>query len=176
VAAKRSGAAPSAGQRGFTYLGLIFAVAVLGITLATVGVVWSTQIRREKEMGLLFAGDQIRAAIGRYRMAGGVYPQELADLVDDKRSPVPRRFLRRIYLDPMTNTTDWELVMAPEGGIMGVVSRSKDNPIKVANFSISDAAFEKAECYCEWKFVYTPRFGRRRRVNQPLSPVPLPQT
>ena len=45
---------------GFTYIGLLFAVAILGITLGAVGVVWSTQIRRDKEAELLFVGDQIR--------------------------------------------------------------------------------------------------------------------
>jgi type II secretory pathway pseudopilin PulG len=176
VDAARAWAADVHSQRGFTYLGLLFAVAVLGITLATVGVVWSTQIRREKEVSLLFAGEQIRMAIGRYRMIGGQYPPTLADLVDDKRSPVPRRFLRRIYADPMTNSTEWELVLAPEGGIMGVASRSKDKPIKMAGFSATNASFEKAECYCDWKFIYTPRSNRHRRVNQPMPLLPVPQT
>lgn len=161
---RRSAAARNA---GFTYLGLLFAIAILGITLATVGVVWSTQIRRDKEVELLFAGDQIRMAIGRYRTSGGQYPQALIDLLDDKHSAVPRRFLRRIFLDPMTNSADWELVLAPEGGIMGVASRSPGKPIKVAGFSAADASFEKAECYCDWKFIYTPRVGRQRRVKVP---------
>ena len=157
----------AARNAGFTYLGLLFAIAILGITLATVGVVWSTQIRRDKEVELLFAGDQIRMAIGRYRSSVGQYPQGLADLLDDKRSAVPRRFLRRIFLDPMTSSADWELILAPEGGIMGVVSRSPGKPIKVAGFSAPDASFEKAECYCDWKFIYTPRVGRQRRVKVP---------
>ncbi len=168
----------AARSAGFTYLGLLYAIAILGITLATVGVVWSTQIRREKEAQLLFAGDQIRVAIGRYRASGGQYPQALTELLDDKRSPVPRRFLRRIFLDPMTNSADWELILAPEGGIMGVVSRSPGKPIKVAGFSAVDASFEKAECYCDWKFVYTPRASRHRRGRQPairpsVTPSPV---
>ena len=157
------------GQRGFTYLGLLFAIAILGITLATVGVVWSTQIRRDKEVELLFAGHQIRAAIGRYLAGGGGYPQELADLVEDKRSPVPRRFLRRIYLDPMTRSADWQLILAPEGGIIGVASRSQDKPIKVAGFRDIDAAFEKADCYCNWQFIYSARSTRRHRAVQPAG-------
>ena len=166
-AQRRRGAAGR--NAGFTYIGLLFAIAILGITLATVGVVWSTQIRRDKEVELLFAGDQIRTAIGRYRTSGGQYPQALADLLDDKRSAVPRRFLRRIFLDPMTNSADWELVLAPEGGIMGVASHSPGTPIKVAGFSAADAVFDKAECYCDWKFIYTPQAGRNRRVRLPAA-------
>lgn len=162
-----------ASQRGFTYLGLLFAVAIIGITLSTVGVVWSTQIRRDKEVELLFAGDQIRLAIARYVRAGGRLPQELTDLLEDKRTPVPRRFLRRIYVDPMTRSTDWQLILAPEGGIIGVASPSQEKPIKVAGFVGAEAGFDKAECYCDWKFIYNARVGRARRhaaLAQPPDP------
>ena len=161
-------------QRGFTYLGLLFAVAILGVTLATIGVVWSTQIRRDRESELLYIGNQYRAAIGRYLNSGGQYPLELADLVEDKRYPVARRYLRRIYPDPMTNSVDWELITAPQGGIMGVASRSQVKPIKVAGFAPADMAFEMAESYNDWKFIYSPRNGRLRRVVRPGAP-PVPQ-
>jgi len=149
-----------AGSRGFTYVGLMFAVAVIGITLATIGVVWSTQIRREKETELLWIGGQYRMAIGMYVGAGGVYPQELSDLLEDKRFPVPRRYLRRLYPDPMTGQVDWQLVPAPGSGIMGVASSSQGKPIKVAGFPVRDALFKDAQCYCDWKFVSN---GRRLR-------------
>ena len=152
---------------GFTYLGLMFVIALLGLTLSTVGVVWSTQIRREKEAELLFVGDQIREAIGRYRTNGGQYPQALTDLLLDNRSPAVRRYLRRLYRDPMTNSADWRLIPAPEGGIMGIASLSKDKPIKVAGFPTIDSAFVNAECYCDWQFMYSPRYGRHRRVIKP---------
>ena len=152
-----------AAAAGFTYIGLLFAIAILGITLSTVGVVWSTQIRREKEVQLLFVGDQIRIAIGRYVRSGGQYPLELMDLVEDKRTPVPRRFLRRVYTDPMTGNRDWQLILAPQGGIIGVASRSQDKPIKVAGFRPVDAAFENAECYCVWEFAYSGRYSAGRR-------------
>ena len=156
-------------QSGFTYIGLLFAIVILGITLSTVGVVWSTQIRRDREAELLYAGDQIRAAIGHYRASGGQYPQALTDLLKDERTPAVRRFLRRVYPDPMTNSSDWQLIMAPEGGILGVASKSQDKPIKVAGFSPIDAAFDQAECYCDWKFIYSPRNQRRGRVINPAG-------
>lgn len=154
-------------QTGFTYIGLLFAIVILGITLSTVGVVWSTQIRRDREAELLYAGDQIRAAIGYYRASGGQYPQALTDLLLDNRTPAVRRFLRHVYADPMTNSSDWQLILAPEGGILGVASKSLDKPIKMAGFAPRDAAFEKAECYCDWKFIYTPRYGGQRRAVTP---------
>ena len=141
-------------QSGFTYLGLLFAVAILGITLATVGIVWSTQIRREREAQLLWVGDQYRAAIKRYRSSGGQFPPALVDLVEDPRFPVPKRHLRRLYADPMTGHVDWQLIMAPGGtGIIGVASSSQDVPIKQTNFDAIDTAFDQAQCYCDWKFM-----------------------
>ena len=149
---------------GLAYLGLLFAIAIIGIMLGTVGVVWSTQIRREKEAQLLFAGDQIRAAIGHYYAEGHVYPPSLADLLEDKRYPQIHRHLRRLYYDPLTANTDWQLIFAPGNGIMGVASASKAKPIKQTNFSLLDSTFENAECYCDWQFVFSPRYGNQRRV------------
>jgi type II secretory pathway pseudopilin PulG len=155
-------------QTGFTYLALLYAVTIIGITLATVGVVWSTQIRREKEADLLFAGDQIRAAIGRYYgdIPTGVhnYPATLADLLQDQRSPLVHRHLRRLYYDPMSASIDWQLIEAPEGGIMGVASKSVGKPIKQDNFPNGDANFKEADCYCNWQFIYVPLHGRQTRT------------
>jgi type II secretory pathway pseudopilin PulG len=154
-------------QGGFTYLGLLFAIVILGITLASVGVVWSTQVRRDREAELLFVGDQFRQAIGRYQESGGVYPHELDELVEDKRLPLARRYLRRVYADPMTGSADWELIKAPDGGIMGVASSSQQAPIKVARFRLADAAFADAKSYSAWKFIYVGKpAGRRRELPQ----------
>ena len=39
---------------------------------------------------------------------------------------------------------------------MGVFSRSEEKPIKQANFSVKQAAFEDAGSYTKWTFAYTP--------------------
>ena len=159
-------------QSGFTYLGLLFAVAVLGITLATVGVVWNTQIRREREAQLLWVGDQYRVAIAHYRAFGGQFPLALTDLVTDPRVPMPRRFLRQLYPDPMTGKADWQLITMPGGsGIVGVASSSQDKPIKQTNFGPADDQFEQAQCYCDWKFIDAPSYRRRPRANAPVPPT-----
>ncbi len=49
--------------RGFTYLSLLFFVAVLSVGLATVAVSWQTARQREKEAELLYAGAAFREAI-----------------------------------------------------------------------------------------------------------------
>ena len=159
----------SARQTGFTYLCLLFAIAVLGITLASVGVMWSTQIRREKEAELLWIGDQYRMAIGQYYATGGQYPVQLADLLEDKRFPQTRRYLRKLFADPMSGQVDWELIAAAGTGIMGIASSSQGKPIKVAGFAMRDASFKDAGCYCDWKFVYTGRYMRAPPVAVPAG-------
>jgi type II secretory pathway pseudopilin PulG len=140
------------------YLALLIGVAVMGIGLAAVGMVWDTAVQRERERELLFVGGQIREAIGRYYEASpGVkqYPHQLEDLLDDKRFPSIKRHLRKIYVDPMTGKPDWGLLVQGDQ-ILGVYSQSKSKPLKVANFKLADAVFADTNAYSDWRFVYTP--------------------
>lgn len=150
---------------GFTYLAVLFVVAIMGAGLALVGVVWHTAAVREREAELLYAGNQYRKAIERYYLSGPRrYPSSLSDLLKDPRKPGTERYLRRLYPDPFTGK-DWGIVNAPDGGIMGVYSLSEDKPFKSANFRPRDAAFEGAAKYSDWKFVHT-------LPAQPAAPKP----
>lgn len=147
-------------ERGFTYLALLFTVAMAGIALAAAGVIWSTERQREREKELLFVGNQFRQAIRMYyEYSPGTikqYPRSLNDLLQDNRYLRTERRLRRVYADPITGQTDWGLVPAPGGGIMGVFSLSNDRPMKTAGFALRDSGFEGASKYADWQFVYTP--------------------
>ena len=153
--------------RGFTFLWVLLAVAFLGIALAAVGTMWATVAQRDREAQLLFVGDAYRNAIASYYNSGPVahqLPRDLEDLVDDRRLPQPRRHLRRLYADPMTGRTDWQLSRDPDGGIFGVSSTSQRAPFKRSNFSAQDGQFEGTECLCDWKFEFTPsRAAVKRR-------------
>jgi type II secretory pathway pseudopilin PulG len=157
-------------QRGFTYVGLLLAVALAGVALAAAGTLWSTTAKREKELELLFVGDQFRRAIGSYyegTPGAKRYPQRLEDLLEDKRVPVTRRHLRQIYADPMTGQPNWELVRLPDGAIVGVHSRSDARPMKVANFAPRDESFASAASYRDWVFAYAPQGG----AGNPAAPA-----
>lgn len=146
--------------RGFTYLTVLFVVAISGVLMAATGVNWHTAAQRDKERELLFAGDQFRRAIGLYyeRSPGGAkaFPRTLDDLLQDKRYPTVQRYLRKIYRDPITGKGDWGLVAAPGGGIMGVYSLSEDAPFKRTGFRVADASLTDQSRYADWRFVYTP--------------------
>jgi len=156
---------------GFTYVGLLIAVALLGIALAAAGTVWRTQAQREREQELLFIGQEFRNAIASYYRAGAgrQYPQSLDDLLVDNRMAQPLHHLRRLYADPMTGAPDWTLISAPSLGIMGVASSSKEEPLKKDGFSGADESFKDKTCYCDWQFVYTPRNSRRHRIQVPAT-------
>lgn len=147
-------------QQGFTYLALLITVAVGGAVLASVGELTSHAQQREKEAELLFAGHQYRQAITAYyeRAPGGAkrYPQKLEDMLEDKRHPMPQRYLRKLYPDPVTGKTEWGLMEAPGGGIMGVYSLAEAPPAKTGGFSKPDESFADALRYADWKFFYAP--------------------
>jgi type II secretory pathway pseudopilin PulG len=145
-------------ERGFTYVGLLLAIALAGAALAGFGVLWSKDAQREREIELLFVGEQFRDAIAAYyeKAPAGQrhrFPEKLDDLVQDKRWPVTRRHLRKIFVDPMTNSRDWGLVKTP-GGIVGVHSLSGAVPLKRAGFSDELADFAAAKTYRDWRFVH----------------------
>ncbi len=146
--------------RGFTYIGLLLAVALAGVALAAAGTLWSTETQREREADLLFAGDQYRRAITAYYEtvpAGQArrFPQTLEDLLQDKRWPTNRRHLRRLYVDPITGTREWGIVRGPGETITGVYSLSTAKPLKRANFPKDYQQFTDAKAYSEWRFLYT---------------------
>lgn len=147
---------------------------MVGIFLAATGEVWQVKSQREKEKQLLIVGEQFRQAfMSYYNSASGgekKYPKSLEDLLLDKRGPVPERHLRKIYIDPMTKSTEWGLVEEPppeqnsgssvstsrsDLGIIGVYSLSKEGPIKTGNFPEHYATFEEATTYQDWQFAYT---------------------
>lgn len=151
---------PSGKQLGFTYIGVLIAISLIGVGLALAGETWRITVKREKEIELLAIGNQFRQAIASYYYAspGGAkqYPPSLVDLLKDPRYPGTRRHLRRIWDDPMTGKPEWGLVAGPGNTIMGVYSLSGKTPLKQGGFSIRDTGFENSGSYQQWRFVFVP--------------------
>jgi len=145
-------------QSGFTFLVLLFLVSLMGVGLAVTGVLWRQDAQRDKERELLFIGGEFRRAIALYyeRSPGKVkrYPNNLEDLLQDKRQLTMQRYLRRLYRDPITGKNAWGTVKHPDGSIMGVFSLGKETPIKQADFAPQEQQFEQAKQYSDWRFVY----------------------
>jgi type II secretory pathway pseudopilin PulG len=160
--------------KGFTYIWMLFAVALAGIVLAGAGQLWHHESWRDKEKELMFAGDQFRQAIGSYyESSPGIpkyYPDSLEKLLADDRFPIVKRHLRKIFFDPMTGTTKWGLIRQPGTGITGVYSLSTQQPIKRANFSERYKSFTGAVSYKDWRFVYAPEVAGSIST-QPQPPI-----
>ena len=140
---------------GSIYIGMMVALAIVGILLMEVGGTWSVLQRREREEQLLFAGDQIRRGLQKYAASGpaaGMYPKTLDMLLRDERHPAVLRHLRSLYVDPMSGKPDWGIVPGLGGSIMGVYSKSVATPMRQANFPRDYLAFAGKASYREWIF------------------------
>ena len=147
---------PPRHDRGYALIAALItlAVASLAVTLA----VGRAQVdaQRERETQLLFVGDQYRRALADYFLnpplgQAASYPQSLEDLVEDRRGPVLRRWLRRLYADPVTGA-DWQLELA-QGRIVGLHSSSASAPLRHGGFDLADTEFAKAKSYKDWHFT-----------------------
>ncbi|HEX4277924.1 MAG TPA: type II secretion system protein [Bryobacteraceae bacterium] len=113
-------------QRGMTLVELIVAFTILLVLSSMAVPVARSNVRRMKERNLREALKEIHTAIDKYKdMADGGklgvqkldtygYPETLEALVDGVKgsgqaADTKLKFLRRIPIDPMTNTREWGL-------------------------------------------------------------------
>ncbi|TXT40783.1 MAG: hypothetical protein FD135_911 [Comamonadaceae bacterium] len=154
-------------QKGFTFLAVLAAMFILAVSTQSVMTYVSQQLQRERETELLRIGQTYAQAIGAYYEAtpGAIkrWPLRLEDLIEDRRQVAIKRHIREIYADPMTRQPDWVLVLASDGGITGVRSRSEVTPIRSGPQTLGQLTLVSASRYADWQFVY-----------QPKSPRPLP--
>lgn len=160
----RAAAGPR-GCGGFTYLGLMFLVALLGMTAAAASTLWSVEDQRLRERELLFIGRQFQQALQDYRTlplpppeagaaAGGPpsdRPGSLDDLLRDPRVPYVRRHLRRLYVDPFTGRAEWGVVRDAQQRIVAVYSLSTRRPLRRANLGAASVP-DDARSYRDWVF------------------------
>lgn len=142
---------------GFTFIGLMIIMAISGIVLAAVGVVWKQDAMRTKEAILIDYGLAYQKAITSYyeNNPSGLQqlPNKLEDLLLDKRYPNVKRHIRRLYENPITPKAGWKLIRE-QGRIKGVSTDSDLAPIKKKGFPKGLEAFEKADSYADWQFVF----------------------
>jgi general secretion pathway protein G len=112
-------------QRGLTLVELIIAVTIMAMLTTMAVPVARYKVRRDKERALRYSLQEIRKAIDDYKdasLAGKIqiklgtegYPETLEQLVEGVKLQQDAegkkiKFLRRIPLDPLTNSRDWGL-------------------------------------------------------------------
>ena len=153
-----------ANQRGYAMAAVLVAIALMSVVMLALLPAWRQQGQREKEAELAFRGEQYARAVLLYRRKfPGASPMTIDALVEG-------RFLRKKYKDPMTGEDFQPLYLGqqpgqpppqgrgvpqgrggqpgqPQGGgvgITGVVSKSKENSIRI---------YRGASTYNAWNFI-----------------------
>ena len=158
---------------GFSYVALLVAIVIIGISLGAAGKYWQNVMLREKEAEMFFRGDQYRQAIEHYYTAvpgRPQYPQSIDDLLTDNRTPSGKRHLRQKYKDPITGEDFGEIREPRTKAIVGVYSTSEKEPLKKDNFPAAYQDLAGKSKYKEWLFVARAKPGQAPLVLQLTSP------
>jgi general secretion pathway protein G len=101
-------------QAGFTLIELLVVLTIVGVLLTLAVPRYFLNVDRSKEAVLKENLFQLRDAISRYHADRGRYPQTLEALAAD-------RYLRRVPLDPITDSPASWMLIAPQNGQQGGV-------------------------------------------------------
>ncbi|MES2126018.1 MAG: type II secretion system protein [Pseudomonadota bacterium] len=164
-------------QGGFTYLGLIILVAILGLVGAATLKVGSLLARVQAEEELLDFGAAVSDALKSYAAATPPgqpqQPASLQDLLRDPRFPGTRRHLRKLLPDPISGSMDWGILyLKDQTGVIGIYSKSALAPFKVANFDPRFQGFDNQLHLSDWKFT----FSGQTAPAAPVPPKTVPDT
>lgn len=169
-------------QAGFTYLGLIIFVTIIGLVGAATLKIGALLQRAAAEEELLDIGAAFSAALDSYAAAtpqgASPYPPSLKELLKDPRVPGVRRHLRKIFVDPLTGKAEWGVVYLGEGttGVVAVHSLSAARPLKVANFDSRFAGLDNADTISAWRFkARDPALGQGSGQPRPQPAAPTAQ-
>ena len=146
-------------QQGFSYVVVMFVVAVLSIVSVRALELSLTAERRDKERQLLWVGKAYADAIATYYAGtpgtAKLLPNNLQQLLLDPRPNSIRRPLRKLYRDPITGSSEWGYIYKDDK-LIGVYSLSTLRPLKRDGFLPEQAGFKDAPTYQNWRFVYDP--------------------
>jgi len=119
-------------RKGFTLIELLVVLAVIATLLSIAVPRYYSSIDRSKEAVLKENLYQVRDAIGKYYADRGKYPESLAALATDK-------YLRKLPLDPVTDSDTTWIVVPPEdpqkGGVFDVRSGAQGKGLDGTEFS-----------------------------------------
>ena len=163
---------------GFTYIGLIVLLAILGLVGAAGMKTGSLMQRAAAEQELLEIGAAFSDALRSYAAATPKgqpqQPPNLEALLKDPRFPQVRRHLRKIFVDPLTGQAEWGIVtVGGKAGVTGVYSLSPAKPLKVGNFDARFVNFDNKQRISDWKFTAAGQgLVTLRASGEPPAPTP----
>lgn len=102
-------------DRGNILLTAILLITIVSLVLAMAVQPVQTANQRVKERELIYRGEHLAEGLRRFYADNGRFPFELEELLDSDR-----RYVRRLYRDPMTNQGEWTLVYLTPGDLNAV--------------------------------------------------------
>src|SRR2546428_11825032 len=159
-------------ERGVTYLLVMLAVVLIGISVTVAAKQWKAVVQREHEADLLARGIEIQTALAVYsaqQKKGRVVPGEIYPLTLEELTKQPKPVLRKAYKDPITGS-DWEYVRDPTGRIKGVRSKRKAEPFKQKDFPPVVRHFDGLTSYNDWVFQHPNASTPQAPAGQPTAP------
>ena len=119
-------------KKGFTLVELLIVLAIVAVLLTIAVPRYYASLDRSKEAVLKENLYQLRDAIDKYYADKGKYPQSLESLATDK-------YLRKVPLDPITESASTWLVVSPDdpqkGGVFDVRSGAPGKALDGSEFS-----------------------------------------
>ncbi|WNM57105.1 hypothetical protein [Candidatus Nitrospira allomarina] len=119
-----------ANQNGVTYLFVMILVVVMSIATLEVTQPWSVIMQRDREAELQFRGTSIAKAIERFvadwEIQKATRPNQWPRTLEELTKKSPKRYLRKVYADPMTGDQFALIKIGQE--IHGVRSTSIETP------------------------------------------------
>lgn len=177
-------------QGGFSYVGLLILLAILGAASAKTMELAATVAQRSQEAELQAQGDEFSRAFKRYYEASPkgapAYPRELRELLQDPRFPHTMRHLRRIPRNPLTGRAEWAPIPAAGGGIMGVAVIAPGEPMRTPQRTLGPAMVGAptppsagaplvplpVSGYAAWRFGYDPSLASKPAADGAARPSP----
>jgi general secretion pathway protein G len=99
-------------KRGFTLVELLVVLAILALLLTLAVPRYFNGIERAKEATLRQDLNTLRESIDKFYADTGKYPNKLEDLVE-------RKYIRKLPIDPITESDATWLLIAPEPPLEG---------------------------------------------------------
>jgi type II secretory pathway pseudopilin PulG len=94
-------------EKGFTLTALLVLLTIISVVVAySVPEMWSTALKRERDLQTIFAMKQYARAIQQFQQKRGVLPTSLEQLTEQNNP----RVLRQEYICPLTGEKNWILV------------------------------------------------------------------
>lgn len=101
-------------KQGFTLVELLVVLAILALLLTLAVPRYFAGIERAKEATLRQDLNLIRENIDKFYADRGIYPKSLEELVE-------RKYIRKLPIDPITESTETWLITSPELPLEGEV-------------------------------------------------------